>query len=315
MKKKSAVIARRNHKDTLFRMIFSTKENLLSLYNAVNHSNYTDPAELEIVTLKNAVYMNVKNDQAFLLDMQLNLYEHQSTWNPNMPLRFLIYVAKEYQKLIRNHTLYASTLVELPTPHFVVFYNGEEEQEAESELRLSQSFKQKTDKPELELIVKVLNINLDKNQDVLEACQLLKEYMLLVDRIRRYTAEYDDINLAVEQAVTECIEENILADFLRKNRTEAIEVSIFEYDEKREKELIRKAEFAEGERVGLEKGERVGLEKGEKIGRETGMKEGMDRIFEINRLFRKKYTEKQIAEKMGLDEQEVRKILERLNAF
>ena len=318
MKKRNAVIARRNHKDTLFRMIFSTKENLLSLYNAVNHSNYTDPAELEIVTLKNAVYMNVKNDQAFLLDMQLNLYEHQSTWNPNMPLRFLIYVAKEYQKLIRNHTLYASTLVDLPTPHFVVFYNGEEEQEAESELRLSQSFKQKTDKPELELIVKVLNINLDKNQDVLEACQLLKEYMLLVDRIRRYTAEYDDINLAVEQAVTECIEENILADFLRKNRTEAIEVSIFEYDEKREKELIRKAEFAEGERVGLEKGERVGLEKGERIGLEKGekigMKEGMDRIFEINRLFRKKYTEKQIAEKMGLGEQEVRKILERLNA-
>ena len=103
--------------------------------------------------------------------------------------------------------------------------------------------------------------------------------------------------------LTECIEENILADFLRKNRTEAIEVSIFEYDEKREKELIRKAEFAEGERVGLEKGEKI------------GMKEGMDRIFEINRLFRKKYTEKQIAEKMGLDEQEVRKILERLNAF
>ena len=84
-------------------------------------------------------------------------------------------------------------------------------------------------------------------------------------------------------------------------------MSIFEYDEKREKELIRKAEFAEGERVGLEKGE--------KIGRETGMKEGMDRIFEINRLFWEKYTEKQIAEKMGLDEQEVRKVLERLNAL
>ena len=87
-------------------------------------------------------------------------------------------------------------------------------------------------------------------------------------------------------------------------------MSIFEYDEKREKELIRKAEFAEGERVGFEKGERVGFEKGKKI----GVKEGMDRIFEINRLFREKYTEKQIAEKMGLDEQEVRKILERLNA-
>ena len=139
-------------------MIFSTRENLLSLYNAVNHSHYTDASELEIVTLKNAVYMNMKNDQAFLLDMQLNLYEHQSTWNPNMPLRFLMYVAKEYQMLVRNQTLYASALVKVPTPHFVVFYNGETEQEAETILRLSHSFQQKTDKPELELMVRVLNI-------------------------------------------------------------------------------------------------------------------------------------------------------------
>ena len=174
---------RRNHKDTLFRMLFSTRENLLSLYNAVNHSHYTDPKELEIVTLKNAVYMNMKNDQAFLLDMQLNLYEHQSTWNPNMPLRFLFYVAKEYQMLVRNQTLYASALVELPTPHFVVFYNGEKEREAEGLLKLSHSFMQKTEHPELELLVKVLNINLDKNLEILETCRLLKEYMLL----RRYT--------------------------------------------------------------------------------------------------------------------------------
>lgn len=195
----------------------------------------------------------------------------------------------------------------------MVFYNGEEEQEAESELRLSQSFKQKTDKPELELIVKVLNINLDKNQDVLNTCQLLKEYMLLVDRIRRYTAEYGDINLAVEQAVTECIEENILADFLRKNRTEAIEVSIFEYDEKREKELIRKAEYAEGVRAGREEGEKIGIEKGEKIGIEKGEKKGIDRVFEVYGLFQKKHTEDQIAEETGLSLQEVQEILVRLN--
>ena len=259
--------ARRDHKDTLFRMLFSTKENLLSLYNAVNHSHYTNPEELEIVTLKNAVYMNMKNDQAFLLDMQLNLYEHQSTWNPNMPLRFLFYVAKEYQMLARNQTLYASALVELPTPHFVVFYNGETEREAESLLKLSHSFKQKTEHPELELLVKVLNINLDKNLEILETCRLLKEYMLLVHKIRQYTIEYKDINQAVEQAVTECINENILADFLRKNRAEAIEVCIFEYDEKRETELIRKAEFAEGEKVG----EARGLREGEKRGEAKGM--------------------------------------------
>jgi len=280
-------------------MIFSTRENLLSLYNAVNHSHYTDASELEIVTLKNAVYMNMKNDQAFLLDMQLNLYEHQSTWNPNMPLRFLMYVAKEYQMLVRNQTLYASALVKVPTPHFVVFYNGETEQEAETILRLSHSFQQKTDKPELELMVRVLNINLDKKQEVLEACQLLKEYMLLVNKIRRYTDEYKDINQAVEQAVTECIEENILADFLRKNRAEAIEMCIFEYDDKREKELIRKAEYSEG------------MKEGERIGREAGKKEEAERIFKIYQLFRANYTENQIKEKLGMNVEEVRKILER----
>ena len=299
MKSRNSVKVKRDHKDTLFRMIFSTRENLLSLYNAVNHSHYTDASELEIVTLKNAVYMNMKNDQAFLLDMQLNLYEHQSTWNPNMPLRFLMYVAKEYQMLVRNQTLYASALVKVPTPHFVVFYNGETEQEAETILRLSHSFQQKTDKPELELMVRVLNINLDKKQEVLEACQLLKEYMLLVNKIRRYTDEYKDINQAVEQAVTECIEENILADFLRKNRAEAIEMCIFEYDDKREKELIRKAEYAEG------------MKEGERIGREAGKKEEAERIFNIYQLFRANYTENQIKEKLGMNVEEVRKILER----
>ena len=299
MRNMNSVKVRRDHKDTLFRMIFSTRENLLSLYNAVNHSHYTDASELEIVTLKNAVYMNMKNDQAFLLDMQLNLYEHQSTWNPNMPLRFLMYVAKEYQMLVRNQTLYASALVKVPTPHFVVFYNGETEQEAETILRLSHSFQQKTDKPELELMVRVLNINLDKKQEVLEACQLLKEYMLLVNKIRRYTDEYKDINQAVEQAVTECIEENILADFLRKNRAGAIEMCIFEYDDKREKELIRKAEYAEG------------MKEGERIGREAGKKEEAERIFNIYQLFRANYTENQIKEKLGMNVEEVRKILER----
>ena len=299
MRSRNSVKVKRNHKDTLFRMIFSTRENLLSLYNAVNHSHYTDASELEIVTLKNAVYMNMKNDQAFLLDMQLNLYEHQSTWNPNMPLRFLMYVAKEYQMLVRNQTLYASALVKVPTPHFVVFYNGETEQEAETILRLSHSFQQKTDKPELELMVRVLNINLDKKQEVLEACQLLKEYMLLVNKIRRYTDEYKDINQAVEQAVTECIEENILADFLRKNRAEAIEMCIFEYDDKREKELIRKAEYSEG------------MKEGERIGREAGKKEEAERIFKIYQLFRANYPENQIKEKLGMNVEEVRKILER----
>lgn len=143
--------------------------------------------------------------------------------------------------------------------------------------------------------MKVLNINLDKKQRILETCCLLKEYMLLVDKIRKYAAEYKDINRAAEQAVTECIEENILADFLRKNRTEAIEVCIFEYDEKRKKELIRKAEYAEGKKEGLKEGQ----------------KQGEERVFGIYRLYRDKYTENQIAEQMKIDVDEVRNILEK----
>lgn len=240
--------ARQNHKDTLFRMIFSTPESLLSLYNAVNGTQYEDASELEIVTLENALYLNMKNDQAFLMDFQLNLYEHQSTWNPNMPLRFLFYVSKEYQMLIREYSLYAETLIRIPTPRFVVFYNGEESHstETESTMHLSNAYQQKVEYPELDLHVRVIDINLEKNSEVLEACRLLKEYMILVTRIRKYkkTMSLDE---ALERAVTECMEEDILADFLRKHRAEAIEVCIFEYNEKRERMLLQK----ESERRGI----------------------------------------------------------------
>ena len=117
-------VANRKFKDTIFRMLFSEKEALLSLYNAVNGSNYTDADALEIVTLENAIYMGMKNDLAFILDMNLYLYEHQSTINPNIPLRDLFYIAAEYQRLVDKKSLYSSALQKIPNPHFIVFYNG-----------------------------------------------------------------------------------------------------------------------------------------------------------------------------------------------
>ena len=151
---------RRDYKDTLFRLLFQDRDRLLSLYNAVNGTSYDSPEELTVVTLENAVYMNMKNDQAFLLDFHLNLYEHQSTWNPNMPLRDLFYVAKEYEQLIRKETLYSSRLVKLPVPRFLVFCNGRMPDQAEKiVLKLSDSFEKRTGEPELELKVTVLNIN------------------------------------------------------------------------------------------------------------------------------------------------------------
>ena len=106
---------RRDYKDTLFRLLFQDRDRLLSLYNAVNGTSYDSPEELTVVPLENAVYMNMKNDMAFLVDFQLNLYEHQSTWNPNMPLRNLFYAAREYQTLTRDQSLYAPQLVKIPT--------------------------------------------------------------------------------------------------------------------------------------------------------------------------------------------------------
>ena len=116
------------YKDTLFRMLFKEKSRLLELYNAINNTNYQNPTELEVVTLENAVYMSMKNDVSCLIDMRIQLYEQQSTVNPNMPLRDLMYVCAQYEKIVIKKDMYSRRLVKLPTPKFVVFYNGIEKQ-------------------------------------------------------------------------------------------------------------------------------------------------------------------------------------------
>ena len=246
-------VAKRDYKDTLFRMIFNDEEHLLSLYNAVNGTSYKETSDLEIVTLENAVYMNMKNDLAFLMDFHLNLYEHQSTFNPNMPLRNLFYVAKEYQKLVDKQTLYASAQVKIPAARFIVFYNGVEEQPERRILKLSDAYEKAIAVPELELKVTMLNINSSNNEELLSQCRLLKEYMFYVECVRRYVAVMP-LEEAVEQAVAECIEKDILKAFLTKYRAEAVYVSIFEYNEEKEKELIRKAEYEVGLKEGREEG-------------------------------------------------------------
>ncbi len=236
----------RNYRDTLFRMLFREKENLLSLYNAVNGTSYADGEGLEITTLENAVYMNYKNDISFVFDFELMLYEHQSTVNPNMPLRDLIYVTKVLQGIIRNENLYSSMLIKLPTPRFVVFYNGTDFQPGEQTLRLSDSFQKELERPELELIVTVYNINWGYSRELMEACRLLKEYAQYVERVRSLAKELPFPD-AVEKAVDYCIQHGILAEFLLKNRVEAIEMSIFEYDEEKYLKSEREVWRNEGE--------------------------------------------------------------------
>lgn len=249
---------RRNYKDTLFRMIFREKEQLLSLYNAVNGTQYTNAEELEIVTLENAIYMNMKNDLAFILDVSLNLYEHQSTFTPNMPLRNLFYVSRELQKHVNSDELYRSALVKIPTPRFLVFYNGRKEQPEKRILKLSDSYESPEEEPQLELVVTMLNINSGKNAELMEKCQPLKEYALYVEKVRTYSKQME-LAEAVERAVTESIQEGILSEFLLRYRKEAIEMSIFEYNEEEALKYIREDEFQMGKEEGIEQG----IEQGE----------------------------------------------------
>ena len=265
--------ANRNYKDTVFRMLFSDRKNLLSLYNAVNQSDYNNPDDLEIVTLENAIYMGMKNDLAFIMDTNLYLYEHQSTYNPNMPLRDLFYICSEYQKLVDKKSLYSSTLQKIPAPNFIEFYNGSTAAPDCTELRLSSAFEHLSDEPKLELIVTVLNVNEGHNADLMQHCNTLNEYAQYVARVRLYAADMS-LDQAVERAVDECIREGILAEFLTCNRNEVISMSIFEYDKELEEKKLRKAEYEAGFSEGEKHGHEAGFSEGEKHGHETGFSEG-----------------------------------------
>lgn len=255
--------ANRKYKDTVFRMLFSDRKNLLSLYNAVNGSSYEDPDALEIVTLENAVYMGMKNDLAFIVDTGLFLYEHQSTYNPNMPLRDLFYISGEYQKLVDNRSLYSSSLQKIPAPNFLVFYNGTEKKEDSWVNYLSEAYENLTGEANLELKVITLNISEGHNRELMEQCQILREYAQYVAKVREY-AGTTALNEAVEQAVNDCIRNGILAEFLRKNKSEVIAMSIFEYDKEEEERKLRKAEYEAGLKEGIEAGREAGIEAGRK---------------------------------------------------
>ena len=244
------VKVQRNYKDTIFRMLFKDKENLLSLYNALNKTDYTDVNKLEITTLENAVYMNYKNDVSFVFDFELMLYEHQSTINPSMPLRDLFYVADILQKRTYDKDLYGSKLIRIPSPRFVVFYNGTDPLPERQTLKLSDAYEKKQANPELELTVTMYNINYGCNEEIMDACRTLKEYAMYVERVRTYARQMP-LAEAVEKAVDDCIAEGILSEFLKKNRAEAIKVSIYEYDE----ELHFRTLYEEGVEDGMERGE------------------------------------------------------------
>jgi len=286
------VTVNRKQKDTVFRMLFRDKKNLLDLYNALNDTHYTNEEDLSVETLENAIYMTMKNDLAFILDFHLHLYEHQSTYNPNMPLRDLFYVSSEYQKLVSDVSLYSARRVKIPAPRFVVFYNGIDNRPERELMKLSDLYEIPETDPALELQVLVLNINAGNNVDLREKCKVLNDYMLYIERIRYYMRNDNlPIQEAVEQAVEYCIKEGILADFLTRNKAEAINMSIFEYDEEKEMRLFGEAERS----LGFDKGVEAGIERGI--------------LLSVQKMLNKGYSGEEVAKILELDVSEVERML------
>ena len=249
----------REYKSHMFIMVFQDKGKLLELYNAVSGRHYEDPELLMINTLENAIYLSMKNDLSFLIDTRLSLYEHQSTRNPNMPLRFLMYLSDLYSAMVKGKNLYGTKRIPLPAPGFVVFYNGQAEQPDRETLYLSDSYMIKEEEVSLELKVDILNINIGHNKELLEACRTLGEYAEYVSRVRRYAKEMP-IGEAVERTIEECIREDILREFLEKNRAEANAVSIYEYNEEEHMRMEREDAFADGLQEGVRR-ERINTER------------------------------------------------------
>ena len=285
--------ANRTFKASIFEMIFSDKNRLLELYNAVNGTDYKDPDLLKVNTLKNAIYMAVRNDISFVIGSRMSLYEHQSTYSENLTLCFLFYVSDLFSSITRDINLYGRKGVKLPAPRFLIFYNGEEEMEERKILRLSDLYSQREENPALELEAVMLNINQGHNQKLLDACRTLKDYAEYTARVRKYAREME-LDDAVERAITECIREGILADFLKKNRSEAKKVSIYEYDAEKHIRMEREDAMAEG----IERGRRETLQRQIEKKRRKGLNAA--EIAEI--LEEEEETIKEIMEKMENEE-------------
>ena len=244
----------REYKDRLFNFIFGSEENkawTLNLYNAVNGTSYTDPGLISINTIKEVLYLGMHNDVSFLIAGEINLYEQQSSYNPNMPLRLLQYLGNLFEKYIteRNLNKYGSTLIILPIPKLVVFYNGEKDQPDESVLCLSDAFSAGVEvgvegsevsvEADVEVVVRMINVNQGRSPHLMESCQPLKEYAWLMQRIRENIKVNQDNGVdkelivikAVDQAVEETPKDYLLKPFLDAHRAEVQGMLLTEYNE------------------------------------------------------------------------------------
>lgn len=281
----------RRYKDSVFVDLFSedkyAKNNFLALYNALHDTDYRSTGILKNIRLKQVMYMSFANDVSYLIDNKLIvLAEHQSTVNLNMPIRCLEYIARLYEQLYESKEKYSRKQLVIPTPEFYVFYNGKEAYSGNSVLKLSDSFVNKY-KAEytLELSVKVVNINYDKDNVIIKRCEPLKQYSQFVDAVRRHIAI--DREHGFETAIKECIQNDILREYLQRKSKEVLNMLIGEYDYDTDIAVQREESFD------------MGLAEGEARG-------SRQKAFETARLMlQRDYPESEICLMTGLTKEEV----------
>ena len=271
----------RKYKDRIFQLSFSKKTDLLELYNAVNHTEYQNADDLIVNTLEYAIFISMKNYLSFLIGGTMNLYEHQSTLNPNMPLRGLCYLARLYEKYVAENQLniYGTQLQKLPAPRYLIFYNGTEEEPDEVPLRLSDAFDEKQGAC-LECVATMLNINYGHNRELMEKCRRLEEYAQFVQTVRKCVREQGSFDRAVVRAVDECIDNEILKDILIGHRSEVIGMIITSFRD----EVYEKIILEDAKRLGMEEGRKKGIEEGKKEGREEGRELGQANVNRLNQM-------------------------------
>lgn len=253
MENELSVFYQREYKDKLFKFIFGRESNdskkwRLQLYNALNGTHYDNPDALKINTIENVIYISMHNDISFLIDSEMDLYEQQSSQNPNMPLRGLFYFSLLYQDYIIENkmNILSNHLVQIPTPRFIVFYNGPDKEKDSWKLKLSDAFKQKDDSGDFEWTATVININDKHNQTLYDNCNPLYDYVRYIGRIKSNLESGMKNEEAIEEAIDFAVEQNFLQGFFEKHRARIKSMCLTEFDEEEFKRVCRNDGYIDG---------------------------------------------------------------------
>ena len=302
----------RKYKDSVFRMIFSEKDKLIKLYNAIFDTTYTEDDSVDITTIEDVIFKTMKNDISFVMDGKfVLLVEHQSSINNNMCLRDLLYAAELIMRMIDPKDLYKEAPVKIPNPKFVVLYNGERYMPPSDEQKLSDNFLKEELEYSLQLKLDVYNINIDAGSELLEKSPTLRQYRMFVERVRTYSKTKETLaERDMVEIMESCIKDGILPEFLRNYGREAVGMMFKELTQEEAREMSRQDGYDLGIEKGIEQGRCEGFAEGEKIGEERGEASGRaEREIEMARAMKdRSYSIDEISELTGLSAEEIEQL-------